>query len=124
MKKGGTFLLIGLTLAFTGFLAGMLVGRNIQSKPVSIELATQPAITQSITDPATSAINSSGLININTASESILDTLPGIGKVLAARIVAYRQENGPFEKTTDLSLVEGIGQEKLLAILDLITVED
>jgi competence protein ComEA len=124
MKKGGTFLLIGLTLAFAGFLAGMLVGRNIQSQPVSIELATKHTSMQSQSDTTDLVINSSGLININTASESILDTLPGIGKVLAGRIVEYRQEHGPFEKTTDLSLVEGIGHEKLLAILDLITVED
>ena len=64
------------------------------------------------------------MININTASENILDTLPGIGPVLARRIVEYREEHGPFENTTDLTLVEGIGAEKLIAILDLITVED
>ena len=124
MKKGGTILLLCLTIAFVGFVAGMLVGRNIQAKNVTIELATRSTTAYTLGGSNVASANANGLININTASESILDTLPGIGSVLASRIVAYRQENGPFHKTTDLALVEGIGTEKLLAILDLITVED
>ena len=124
MKKGGTILLLCLTIAFIGFVAGMLVGRNIQAKNVTIELATQATTAYTQAGLNGASVNADGLININTASESILDTLPGIGSVLASRIVAYRQEHGPFRKTTDLALVEGIGTEKLLSILDLITVED
>lgn len=123
MKKGGTFLLVGLTIAFLGFVIGMLVGRNIQSQAISIQLSTHATLVETQSASVPNVVNASGLININTASEAILDTLPGIGTVLAGRIVEYRQEHGPFEKTTDLSSVEGIGPEKLLAILDLITVE-
>lgn len=62
------------------------------------------------------------LININTASESELTALPGIGKELAARIVAYRNAHGPFQRIEDLMLVEGIGQGKFEDIRRFITV--
>lgn len=47
-------------------------------------------------------------ININSATWEELTLLPGIGETLAQRIVAYRQENGPFESIDDLSKVSGI----------------
>ena len=121
MKKGGTFLLLGLTIAFLGFIAGMLVGRYMHREPVTIQLTTEPAAVATVGGKSTVPAER---ININTASEKMLDTLPGIGPVIAKRIIEYRQEHGPFQQTTDLSWVEGIGPQKLLAILDFITVED
>ena len=124
MKKGGSFLLLGLTILFVGFIAGLLVGRTIQSEPISVQVAHFPTEEGSITEPTGNPESDTDKININTASEALLDTLPGIGKVLAKRIVEYRQEHGPFQQIIDLSHVEGIGSEKLLSLLDLITVED
>ncbi|MGE0083262.1 MAG: ComEA family DNA-binding protein [Desulfococcaceae bacterium] len=49
-------------------------------------------------------------LNINTASLTRLVLLPGIGPVLAVKIVRYREENGPFAKAEDIVKVEGIGQ--------------
>ena len=49
-------------------------------------------------------------IDINSASAEELDELPGIGEVLAQRIVAYREENGPFESVEDIMLVKGVGE--------------
>ena len=124
MKKGISLLLLGLTIAFICFSAGLLVGRSIHKKPVSVQVAylsTEEQTTDTYEDDSKSQEQK---ININTASENLLDTLPGIGPVLAKRIVEYRQTHGPFRQTTDLSQVEGIGSEKLLSILDLITVED
>lgn len=51
---------------------------------------------------------SDGLVNINTAEESELMTLPGIGKAKAADIISYRTEHGNFQKTEDLMQVPGI----------------
>ncbi len=53
--------------------------------------------------------NSSELINLNEASPLELDELPGIGKVLAGRIVNHRKNHGRFEKVSDLKKVFGIG---------------
>lgn len=55
----------------------------------------------------------SGILNINRATAKELETLPGIGPVLAARIVEYRSANGSFLAIEDLKKVPGIGGSKL-----------
>ena len=123
MKKGGTMVLVFITAIFVAFTAGMLFGRNYTKTPVTV----QPVITEYVSSNNTvsSTLSSkSGLININTASSVLLDTLPGIGPVLAERIINYRNANGPFSSIEDLGNVEGIGSKTLLEILNLITVED
>ena len=63
------------------------------------------------------------ILELNTAGKDELMELPGIGEVLAERIIAYRQENGSFHAVEDLLNVDGIGEKRLDAIRDLITVE-
>ncbi len=65
---------------------------------------------------------SGGPININTASATELETLSGIGEVLAGAIVDYRTENGPFASVDDLESVSGIGPATLEEIRDQVTV--
>jgi comEA protein len=55
-------------------------------------------------------------VNINTASGPELETLDGIGPVLAARIIAYREQHGPFRSVNDLDDVPGIGPKRLEAV--------
>jgi competence protein ComEA len=62
------------------------------------------------------------LVNINLASQSQLEELPGIGEVIAGRIIDYRESNGPYLKVEDIMKVEGIGEVKFAGIKDLITV--
>jgi competence protein ComEA len=62
-------------------------------------------------------------ININTASTDTLQALPGIGQVMAQRIVDYRDTNGSFTSIDDLEQVQGIGTNILDTIRDQITVE-
>ncbi|NUO18536.1 ComEA family DNA-binding protein [bacterium] len=57
-------------------------------------------------------------ININTANEIELERLPGIGPVLAARIIEERETGGPFISADDLERVPGIGEKKIAAMRD------
>ena len=62
-------------------------------------------------------------VNLNTATLTELDTLPGIGSTLAERILEFRSKNGPFRRAEDLLNVRGIGEKKFLKLRDRITVQ-
>jgi competence protein ComEA len=73
--------------------------------------------------PATSSGGSGeGLLDINTASAAELESLPGIGPVLAQSIVDYREAHGPFGTVEEIMEVQGIGQAVFEEIRELITV--
>jgi competence protein ComEA len=75
------------------------------------------------TSPSTGSSEASGdLVNVNTATAADLETLPGIGPVLAEAIVAYRDEHGPFTSVEQLEDVSGIGPVTLAEIRDLVAV--
>ena len=120
MKKPTVSVLVLITCIFVAFTVGFAVGRNLNRAPVRIYQVPAPS-TQAATEPS-DAPTGPVIVNINTASAADLETLPGIGPVLAARIVAYREENGPFRAPEELSRVKGIGDAKLEEIWDLITV--
>ncbi|MBN1149883.1 helix-hairpin-helix domain-containing protein [candidate division WOR-3 bacterium] len=61
------------------------------------------------------------LVNINTAQAHEFEKLPGIGPVIAQRIVEYRNEHGNFQHASDLQKVRGIGPVKFSKIENLIT---
>lgn len=63
-----------------------------------------------------------GPVNLNTATEAQFDTLPGVGPVLAARIVSWRTTNGRFTSIDDLGEVSGIGDKLLEQLRPLVTV--
>ena len=71
-------------------------------------------------DEAGRAAVDDGLISLNRADAAALQDLPGVGPVLAERIVAHREQNGPFSQVEDLLQVPGIGEAKLASIRDLI----
>jgi competence protein ComEA len=62
------------------------------------------------------------LVNINTADETQLTALQGIGPTKAKAITQYRQEHGPFKSVDDLKKVSGIGEKTLAALKPFITV--
>ncbi|MGN8889362.1 ComEA family DNA-binding protein [Dysosmobacter sp. HCP28S3_G4] len=112
------FLLEGLTAAWKT-PEGVTI-RTDREAPVSAETGreTDSAVLTEEAAPAEPA----GKLNINTAGAAELTALPGIGEVLAERIVAYREEHGPFAAVEDIQNVPGIGEGKLAAAADRVTV--
>ena len=66
--------------------------------------------------------NETGKVNINTAKQTELETLPGIGPTIALRIIEYRKENGEFTDIEELKEVEGIGEAKWEQIKDFVEI--
>ena len=122
MKKA-ILAMILLTLAFCTFAAGLFLGRNLGRTPITVSngSAEEPT-SQSTSVPVSSDPTDPVLLDLNTATADQLTTLPGIGPVLAQRIIAYRQSNGPFESIGQLSNVEGIGDKTLENLLPYITI--
>ena len=93
-----------LTLAIVAAaIAVSPIGASAQDKPASSKAAARPAA-------------STAPVNINTASAAEFEELPGIGAAMAARIVEYRQKNGPFKKIEDLMNVRGLGEKNFLKL--------
>lgn len=119
MKKPRLHILVLATCIFAAFLAGFFAGRNLNRTPVQIRTLpapTEPALPAEETQPEVP-----GIVNLNTATAEQLQTLPGIGPVLASRIIAYREEYGSFDTIGELANVSGIGEKRLEEIWDLVT---
>jgi competence protein ComEA len=81
------------------------------------QLATAQASDRAAKPAATTAV-----VNLNTAAASDFEGLPGIGAKTAARIIEYRQKNGPFKKIEELMNVPGIGEKNFLKLKPQLTV--
>ena len=84
--------------------------------------AQAQSTTRSQTTSRTQQQPPSAPVNINTATATELEALPGVGPAMAARIVEYRQKNGSFKKIEDLMNVKGIGEKSFLKLKPLVTV--
>lgn len=106
------------------FAAG---GFTPQADQASVNLAREVSDAEQIlvlargSDVATTNADSS-LISLNRASQAELEQLPGVGPVLAARLIDWRTTNGGFKKIDDLQKVSGIGQKMFDAIKTLVTI--
>jgi competence protein ComEA len=95
---------------------------------IAIPAAAQQPSPAKAAKPATSAAKPAATatapVNINTATQEQLESLPGVGAKAAERILEYRQKNGNFKKIEDLMNVQGIGEKSFLKLKPLLTVTD
>ncbi len=84
--------------------------------------ATASAAPQAKKTGAAATASAAAPVNLNTATQAQLETLPGVGAASAKRILEYRQKNGSFKKIEELMNVKGIGEKSFLKLKPLITV--
>lgn len=119
MKKPFLNFLLTAALACLTFTLGFFLGRNLTHGPVRLAV---PAAMLTAPTQAASPAKVGDTVNINTATSRELAALPGIGEVLSQRIVAYREAYGPFRAVEALVDVDGIGEQLVEDIRDLITI--
>ena len=127
MTKPKISVLLVMTLVFAAFLLGFYLGRNQNTDQLRVSVPdklltapTKPA--EKETEPTDVTSDISFPISINQAGKQEFMALPGIGDVLAQRMIDYREEHGSFSSVEELLNVEGVGKKRLEEILDLITI--
>lgn len=122
MKNTARNCLIVLTVCCCVFILGFMFGRygseSVPIAKVSSLLPTDPFEPEDVDMPDVV----DGKININAASTATLLLLPDIGPSTAEKIIAYREENGPFQNIDELKLVDGLGTKRFEQIKKYITV--
>ena len=108
--------LLLLTAAFLGALAYFAARAE---RPAGAGAGYTVTVEKTV--PAEEIVSVEEPVNVNTAAAEELERLPGIGPVLARSIVEYREEHGAFRTVDELMNVSGVGQAKLDAIRNDIT---
>ena len=98
--------------AVAAIIACVLAGASLQAQDQSTAAPKK-------TTP--SAPTAAAPLNLNTASQAQLETLPGVGPSAAQRILEYRKQNGNFKKIEDLMNVKGFGEKTFLKLKPLLT---
>jgi len=104
--------LIAALLCATGFISCVRQSRRLASTTELPSLSRAPVEKPTATR-----------LNINTATAAEMEKLPGVGKVLAERIVLHREQYGPFRRAEHLMMVHGFSDHKFRALRELVAVE-
>jgi len=126
LRKPRISILVILTMLFAAFTLGFMLGGRQKTSDITVSVSREllKALVQA--PPKSTVIQPEKEItfpiSINHADKDTLTALPGIGDVLAQRIISYRERNGYFSSVEELGNVEGIGEKRLEEILDLIVI--
>jgi len=128
VAKPGLYLLtdgdraVDLVAAAGGFTdAADLSGLNLARPLVDGEQILVPNVGEAPAVPAAGSATAGGKVNINTADETALETLPRVGPAMAKRIIDWRTKNGRFTALEDLMSVTGVGEKTFDSLKDLVT---
>ena len=97
-------------------IVALLVSAVVLASVAASPLVASPA------PPAKATASEARPIDINAADGAALETVPGIGKSLSQRILAFREKNGPFQTVDDLLKVQGIGEKSIQKLRPYLTV--
>jgi competence protein ComEA len=118
-RAGGA--LSGADLAAVNLARVVVDGEQVRV-PRPGEVVSAPDAASSGAPGAGAPGSAGGLVNLNTASESALEELPGVGPVLAQRIIDWRTEHGRFTSVDELAEVSGIGEKMFAQLQGKVTV--
>lgn len=112
-----SFLSDGMKIAIPskGQNTSAICGANVQASPSNVE----PGL--NVSSSSATATPGSTLVNLNTATQSELESLPGVGPSYALGIIDFRSKNGGFKSVADLQKVKGIGEKRYQDLKDLVT---
>ncbi|MBO3142642.1 hypothetical protein GZ178_04005 [Dermatophilus congolensis] len=110
-----------------GFARGSDARSINMAKPLSdgeqiiVAALGEPAPAAAVSSPGTST-TAAGKVNLNSADQTTLETLPGVGPVMAGKIIKWRTDNGRFTRVEDLNEVSGVGEKTFAKLAQLVTV--
>ncbi len=110
----------GLLLACLVFTMGYLLGSGSRQTQVQVTVAEPISVQQVVEQPTVS--EKAECLDLNTATQEQLESLPGIGPELAERILQYRNTSGGFVSAEQLMDVKGIGEKRYAALKELVSV--
>ena len=135
MKEHGLDIVVGLVVLLAVGSGVMFLNQPQDTKQSSIRVVQSEEKVLGVSDKGkekggedkeeseTEEVSGSDFVNINTASQSELESLPGVGPKTAEKIIDYRDSYGDFVSEEEIMEVKGIGEGKFSDIEDLITVD-
>lgn len=126
LKRLAAFVIPALALLACGVMLGIFLMQTRTAGTISVQRAAPEEAAESTQTVAEEAVDATAddRLDLNTATAEDLQELPGIGEVIAQRIIDYRELCGRFLDPEQLMEVDGIGQAKYEKLRELVTVRN